>query len=246
MRTWNLFHGRTVPEGRGLELERMVRLVTEDGPALVGLQEVPVWALGRLEEWSGMRAFWAVAMPALGGPFARRLTELHPRRLRSALVGQANALLLGAGLEPGGAQSVIRLNPVDLRRSRRLGVRERLEWAWNRRVCQLLPARTGGEDLLAVNLHASKPQHLAQVELARLAELLPDGPAVVLGDFNTRETGLPEFSPPIAGVNQILIRGLEVESEPRAWPEERRRAGSVLLSDHAPVEAALTVVPSSR
>ena len=48
LRTWNLFHGNTVPPERRAHLEQMVRLATADEPDLVLLQEVPAWALGRL------------------------------------------------------------------------------------------------------------------------------------------------------------------------------------------------------
>ena len=73
--------------------------MVEDGPDVVAFQEVPVWALDRLEAWSGMSAVPAVAMLPLGGPLARRLTERNPQRLRSLLTGQANALLLSRRLE---------------------------------------------------------------------------------------------------------------------------------------------------
>ncbi|MDX6465015.1 MAG: hypothetical protein QOI27_55, partial [Gaiellaceae bacterium] len=44
------------------------------------------------------------------------------------------------------------------------------------------------------------------------------------------------FSEPLPGsIDQILVRGLP-STPPVAWPEERRRAGGRLLSDHAPVE----------
>jgi endonuclease/exonuclease/phosphatase family metal-dependent hydrolase len=244
VRTWNLFHGRTVPESRRLELERMVRLATEDRPALVGLQEVPIWALGRLEEWSGMRAVWAVAMPALGGPLARRSTELDPRLFRSALVGQANALLFGEELTPTGGQRIIRLNPGSLRRSRRMPLAQRLDWARNRRLCQVVSVRSEGESLAGVNLHASKHATLAWIELERLGGLLPPGKVIVLGDFNAPGTGLPGFSAPIAGIDQILVRGLQFEEAPEAWPAERRRHGTALLSDHAPVDAIVALVGS--
>jgi len=52
----------------------MIRLISLDAPDVVALQEVPLWALGRLERWSGMRALWAVAVPSLLGPLARVLT----------------------------------------------------------------------------------------------------------------------------------------------------------------------------
>jgi endonuclease/exonuclease/phosphatase family metal-dependent hydrolase len=239
VRTWNIFHGRTVPEGRTLHVEQMVRLVTEDGPGIVALQEVPVWALACVEEWSGMRALGAVAMRARGGPFARWLTAFDPRRLRSTLVGQANVLLLGAGAELAGAQEVFRLNPRPLRRWLRLRETQRLDWARNRRVCQVAPVRSGGTAFHALNLHASKGADLARVELERLARLIPEGPAVVCGDLNAPETGLPGFTPPLPGIDQILVRGLELERPPARWPAERRRHDGALLSDHAPVEATV-------
>ena len=44
------------------------------------------------------------------------------------------------------------------------------------------------------------------------------------------------FSQPLAGsIDQILVRGAP-STPPEAWPEERRRVGRRLLSDHAPVE----------
>ena len=102
VRTWNLYHGRTLPVSSRLYLERMVRLVTADAPDVVALQEVPLWALGRLERWSGMAVAWAVAMPALFvAPAARRVTELDPVRFRSAFTGQANALLINPHFELG-------------------------------------------------------------------------------------------------------------------------------------------------
>ncbi|HEX2505206.1 MAG TPA: endonuclease/exonuclease/phosphatase family protein [Gaiellaceae bacterium] len=241
VRTWNLFHGRTVPEGRRLELERMVKLVTADRPALVGLQELPAWALPRLDRWSGMRIAGAVAMPPLGGPLALKVTELHPRWFRSALVGQANALLFGAEVEPLGRPRVVRLNPAFHRRSVPTSLGVRFHWLWNRRVAQIVPVRVGDERLTVVNLHASKHPDLANAELDRLAELLPEGPAVVVGDFNVRGRGLRGFSPAIPGIDQILVRGLEVASLPAPWPDERRRHGETLLSDHAPVEARVAV-----
>jgi endonuclease/exonuclease/phosphatase family metal-dependent hydrolase len=241
VRTWNIFHGRTVPEGRTLHVERMVRLVSEDRPAIVALQEVPVWALSRIEEWSGMRTLPAVAMRARAGPFARWLTAVDPRRLRSTLVGQANVVLLGAGFELRGPQRIVRLNPRSLRRSVRVGEAMRLDWARNRRVCQIIPVRAGDTAFHVLNLHASKWPDLARIELVRLAGLIPDGSALVCGDLNAPEAGLPGFSPPLPGIDQILARSLELERAPARWPAERRRHDGLLLSDHAPVEATVRI-----
>ncbi len=245
VRTWNLFHGRTVPEGRELHLERMVRLVTADAPGLVALQEVPVWALDRLEAWSGMRAVSAIAMPALGGRLAWRLTALDSRRLRSALVGQANVLLLGSGVGPVAEQRVVRLNPLSVQRLHRLGLWPRLDWFRNRRLAQVVPVNLAGEGVHAVNLHASKGAELARVELDRLAGLLPAGPAIVLGDFNVAGMSLPGFSAALPGVDQILVRDIAFGRPPEPWPKARRRHGDGLLSDHAPVEARLALGSSA-
>src|SRR4029078_2711208 len=61
VRTWNLFHGRPSPPGGRPSLRQMLELVTRDGPDVVCLKELPVWALGHLESWSGMHATGAVA-----------------------------------------------------------------------------------------------------------------------------------------------------------------------------------------
>jgi endonuclease/exonuclease/phosphatase family metal-dependent hydrolase len=46
VRSWNLFHGNTVPSQRHAFLHEMVRLATADSPDILCLQEVPAWALG--------------------------------------------------------------------------------------------------------------------------------------------------------------------------------------------------------
>ena len=239
VRTWNLFHGRTVPVTRSLHLEAMLRLIADGDPDVVGLQEVPVWGLRHLEEWSGMRAFGAVTMPALGGPLARWATDRDPVRLRSILTGKANAVLLGPRMEVVGEPRSVRLNPKSLRRTLDLPARRRREWAWNRRLAQVVNLHLAGTELVVFNLHASKGADLATVELGRFADALPSGAAVVVGDLNVPATTLPGFSPPIEGIDQILVRDLELDQAPRRWAAELRRVGGHLLSDHAPVEATV-------
>jgi endonuclease/exonuclease/phosphatase family metal-dependent hydrolase len=244
-RTWNLFHGRTSPPADTLHLEQMVRTVVEDDPDVVAFQEIPVWALPRLDGWSGMTAVSAVAMPPLGGPLARNLTERNPRRFRSLLTGQANALLLSRRLEMVGRPRAIRLNPGPFRsgeaRARRLSLRQRLDWAWNRRLCQAVHVQTGEQVIVVANLHATKDHSLAAAEADRLAGLWPpEAPTILCGDFNARGHVLPGFSEPLDGIDQILLRGLEFERPPARWPVERRRTeDGALLSDHAPVEAVV-------
>src|SRR5690349_5813617 len=93
VRTWNLFHGNADPPERRAFLRTMVELVTGDRPDVVCLQELPVWALRHLERWSEMHATGAVARKPLLPLGARPVTALHHGLLRSAVTGEADAIL---------------------------------------------------------------------------------------------------------------------------------------------------------
>lgn len=239
VRTWNLFHGRTVPAVGGERVEAMVRLASADGPDLLALQELPVWALPHLARWSGMRATSTIARPSLAGAAARPLTALAPGLVRSGLTGQANALLLGARVEPVGRPATLRLTPP-----------------WPRaggepRVVQAVPARWQGRDLLVGHGHLSHvPTTRAEHELARTAAWLEQraGPGTALllvGDLNLAPAETDAFarlaasgwSRPGPWIDHVLGRGLVPGRGPEAWPDARRRDGDRLLSDHRPVEA---------
>jgi len=234
VRSWNLYHGRTHPQSSGLHLEEMVRLVTADAPDVVALQEVPLWAVKRLDDWSGMSASWALTMPALLGPFARRVTAADPVRFRSSLTGQANALLVNPHFEPGRHRRAV-LNP---------GL-SRTDWllrGGQRRVCHSLEVDVDGESVVLANLHASNhpDRRLIGEEIERAAAFLADAERCVLcGDFNVERHPVQGFTDPIDGIDQILVRGAELESGPEAWAEQRRRVDGAVLSDHAPVEAVV-------
>lgn len=264
IRTWNLFHGNAKPPERHAYLEEMVRLVTAGPPAIVCLQEVPAWALPHLGGWSGMQSSGAIAQPPRLGPLpitaelGRAITSLNNGLLRSAVSGQANAILLAADAEVL-AESTLVLNARRFREVQadwlRLGLLARLAWAKERRVVQAVRARFDGVAVTVANLHATSfpaDQRLADAELLRAAVFVdgiaePDDVIVLAGDFNVpaaRSATQPElagaewgFSAPLPeGIDQVLVRGAGVRSIER-WPRERRRFEGRILSDHTPVEA---------
>jgi endonuclease/exonuclease/phosphatase family metal-dependent hydrolase len=212
VRTWNLFHGNTQPPQRRAYLREMVQLITADEPDVVCLQELPLWALPRLEHWSGMQHVSAVARrPRI--PFGRWPTELHHGLFRSAFTGEGGAILAAKRYRLAGARTAVVSDAGELRRIVH-GVRV-----------------DGG--VFVANAHTSA----APEQLRRVFEFVEDEPRVVVaGDLNLPGEGLPGFSTPLPdSIDQILVRGLPAHS-PHAWPEDRRRYRRHLLSDHAPVE----------
>jgi endonuclease/exonuclease/phosphatase family metal-dependent hydrolase len=244
----------------------MVQLASEDRPGVLCLQELPVWALPRLEKWSGMTAVSAVARRPMLGPVpgsaevGRLLTELDHALLRSAFTGQANAILLAPGLRVLEEREVT-LNPYRFRsaQARRLGlaVVPRLVWSKERRVCQVVRVRGGDGTIVLANLHATgytPDKRLADAELLRAAVFVdgvatPDESVVLAGDFNvsvsisqtladltTEAWGFEGPTP--SGIDHLLVRGTSA-GPPRRWERDRRVRHGRVLSDHAPVEREL-------
>jgi endonuclease/exonuclease/phosphatase family protein len=254
IRSWNLFHGNSFPPGRKSRLEVMLRMAIADHPDVLALQEVPVWALDHLPEWTGMTVYGAVARrPQLGpipitGGLGRRLTSLDHGRLRSAFSGQGNAILLGNGLQAT-LHETVTLNPVWFRReqARHLGLDlvARLAWAKERRICQAVRLEQGP---VVANLHASGSlgdERIPAAEVKRgveFAEGLARGGDVVViaGDFNCRAgaVALQGYSEGGPGIDHIAVRGA-TPSPLRVWRDDLRRRNGLLLSDHAPVELSL-------
>jgi endonuclease/exonuclease/phosphatase family metal-dependent hydrolase len=240
----------------------MVRLASEDRPDVLCLQEIPVWALERLDDWSAMTSIGDVAARPRLGPLpstaevGRAITSLNNGLLRSAFTGQANAILVAPGLRILDRRRIV-LNARLFRRRQarwlRLSPLARLAWANERRICQAVRVTHTGGSLLVANLHATSyrpDERLADAELLRAAVFAdalarPEEPSVLAGDFNVRAgrsrtlaelTGADwGFSRPGPWVDHILVRGVPVAPLQR-WPDERRRVDGYLLSDHAPVE----------
>lgn len=226
VRSWNLYHGMTLPRGRRSHLEEAVRLVSSDRPDVVCLQEVPLWGCPHLEIWSGMTAICQSARrvwfpPRLGG----WITRLNQGFFRSALSGQANAILLRPNLVPLEERWTV------------------ISRGWcERRICQAMRL----QGMVIANLHASSEPRYPEIcvgetlrALAFVESVAEGSDSIVLaGDFNLRPKQLPElpgFSPPGPRIDHILVRSAEV-SPLEVWAEAQRTTESGVLSDHAPVE----------
>ena len=259
VRTWNLFHGNSVPPQRRAFLDEMLELASADDPDVLCLQEVPAWALDRFTVGD------VAARPALGplpstAGIGRRVTGLNTGVLRSAFSGQGNAMLVAPRLRML-SHDRLTLNPRRFReaQARRLGlgIVARLAWRKERRVVQTARLEAAdGRTYLVANMHCTgfPDRRLAQAELLRAAWFAeavtePDEVSVLAGDFNVRpavsRTLLdlcgPEwgYSPPAPGIDHVLVRGAEA-TPGRPWKLSARQAEHRLLSDHAPVDVTIT------
>jgi endonuclease/exonuclease/phosphatase family metal-dependent hydrolase len=189
----------------------MIELVTRDGPDVVCLQELPVWALPHLESWSGMHATTAIARRPLLPLGARAVTALHHGLFRSALTGEGDAILTRSPARDLGEHVVGE--------------------AKLRRIAHAVDL--GGVTVVNFHIDGDREQLGRVVALARER-------SIVAGDANLVSAGADGFSAPLAGsIDQILVRGLTVRDGPSAWPMERRVVDGRVLSDHAPVEAVV-------
>lgn len=260
IRSWNLFHGNSLPSQRKSFLDEMLRLAEADDPDVLCLQEVPAWAAVQFTAGD------VAARPSLGplripAELGRRLTEPNHGLLRSAFSGQANAIQVSPRLRVLGHEALT-LNPWRFRaaqaRALELGAVARLGWAKERRIVQTLRLEEpGGRTFLVANMHCTSfaaDERLADAELLRAAWFAVSTAAredvvVLAGDFNVRAARSrtlrdligPEwgFSAPGPGIDHILVRGATA-SALRRWPDEQRRHGDRLLSDHSPVELDIT------
>lgn len=234
VRTWNVFHGNAHPPRRAGFLRRMIELATADRPDVLCLQELPVWGLRRLEEWSGMQSVGSVARPPIRpGLVTAWITGLNQGLFRSGLAGQANAVL------------VDRRHGVD-----GLGQAQISAPGRERRVVQAVRVRpdASGTSLVVGNLHASNVFHdpdvpREEVDRARAfveGAAAPGEPVVLAGDFNVADPRLAGYSAPGEGIDDVLVRGAVVQ-DVDVWPVERRVQDGLVLSDHAPVDCVIEV-----
>lgn len=225
VRSWNVFHGNSVPPRRRGYLRDMVELAIADAPDVLCLQELPVWSADHLADWSGMAAFVEVARPPWRPVWLSGLvTRVHNGLLRSAFAGQANAILARPGLDAHGIGSVQVSDP-----------------GRERRICHAV--RAAG--IVIATTHLSAPADVAgqERELERCAAFALEHarsgePVVIAGDLNLHEPRLGGFSAGGPGIDHVLVRG--APSAPvTVWAHGRRVENGRVLSDHAPVEATV-------
>ena len=254
-RIWNLAHGRTEPESESIWLEEMASLVADGEPDVVCLQEVPVWALSSLARWSRMQAVGAIAMRPRAGALGRWLTALQPLRLRSALTGQANAILIHGKHGGVGPTATIELNDRELRaetaKTLELPRRERTHWARNRRVCQTVKLQIGEASVVVANMHLTHfDQRLAEAEFQKASSFVDqlagsETPSLLAGDLNIPGKADAAFAGVAAagytraapGIDHLLGRRMTLGRGPAPLDDSVRTRNGLRLSDHPIIEA---------
>lgn len=269
--SWNLFHGRDAPPGRGLRSCRsrltgrpernathiqVNRDLLPEFLAILGDSDTPAWEIALLQE----------CPPRWAEPLARRLgaqahLSLTSRnslaRLRRAIAKRRPDLIASGE----GGSNLILIRPS----AGRIALRRELTICPGplpeRRTMSLVELHSG---ICAANLHATNddpPRASAQLLTAAETAVRWAGerPLIFGGDFNLRPAETPEVFAQLEGryglraptgpnaIDHILARGLSIPAPPRARPAEERELieeGLALrLSDHAPVDATFSNYP---
>jgi endonuclease/exonuclease/phosphatase family metal-dependent hydrolase len=211
--SWNLFHGRAVPdEPRALLEEFAARLAAWDWEVAL-LQEVPPWWPPRLGAACRASARTALTSRNWVLPLTRRIADRRPDVIKS-WGGGANAILVRD-------RRILEHRRHTLRRwpERRVVHGVRLEGGW-----------------WVSNLHAqAHSEQRAQLDVGAAGSsttLWAQGaPAILGGDMNTRRPIAPGFASAAAhSVDHILVNGLDVQAPGRTLDRGA-------LSDHCPILA---------
>ncbi len=223
--TWNLFHGRAVPEvPRALEAEFAAAIAGWAWDVAL-LQEVPPWWPPVLARAAGAEFRLALTSRNCLLPVRRWVAERRPDLIKSN-GGGANAILVRGDGPTHPAIAVHRVGVLRRRPERRVVHAVRLE---------------GGPWI--ANVHAQvRPHTLTRADLRRAGELVlgwagPQARVLLGGDCNVVDPVVPGFADLGGhGVDRVLGRGFSAAGRTVVPPREGG------LSDHAPV--LLTVAPA--
>ena len=211
--TWNLFHGRSVPDAPREQLADFAARLAGWEWDVALLQEVPPWWAPELGRACGASARSALTSRNWLLPVSRWAARRRPDVMKS-WGGGANAILVR-----GEAVSEHRVRTLRSWPERRVVHGARLERGWW--VC---------------NLHAqAHSEARAQADIALAAATASEWsagvPVVLGGDLNTRHPVAPGFTHAAGdGVDHVLARRLQAAGPARTLQRGR-------LSDHVPVLA---------
>lgn len=217
--TWNLFHGRAVPDQPRSLLDEFARAIAGWEWDVALLQEVPPWWPAPLAEASGAAQRYVLTSRNVGLAVRRALATRRPDLMKSS-GGGANTILVRptAGQVTAHARHRLRLRP-------------------ERRFVHAVQLNGG---LWVANIHAQvRPHALTRADLSLAGTTVRrwagDNPIVFGGDCNVEDPCVEGFTD--AGgnlVDRVLVRG-GLRAVGEAIVLERPHG----LSDHAPV--AVTV-----
>ena len=211
--SWNLFHGRAVPEERRPLLAEFAQRLSSWEWDVALLQEVPPWWAPELGAACGAHARTALTSRNWLLPVTHRIADRRPDVIKS-WGGGANAIL-------------VRGQPI--REHRTLTLRR---WP-ERRVAHSVLL---GRGWWVCNLHAqAHSEERAQADIAKAVSWAfpptQHAPAILGGDMNTHRPLAPGFVHAAGhSVDHILVRDVEVTGPGRTLDRGT-------LSDHLPILA---------